>query len=221
VASTWAIVVAAGAGTRYAAGAPDAPDAPVKQFSVLGGSRVVDRSVHAAITSCDAVALALPPGVTWDGPPVDAVVEGGATRADSVRAGLRVVPDDVDVIVVHDAARPLASSALFGAVIAAVAAGADGAVPAVRVPDTIKRVDGDQVVATLARDDLVAVQTPQGFRAAALRAAHAVAADATDDAALVEAGGGRVVTVPGEPTNLKVTTRADLRVAEALVAQER
>ena len=141
----------------------------------------------------------------------DVTVAGGATRSASVRAGLAAVPADAAVIVVHDAARPLASPALFAAVVAALdEEGVDGAVPALPVTDTVKRVAGDAVVATLDRAELVAVQTPQAFRAEALRRAHASGLDATDDAALVELAGGRVVVVPGELTNLKITTSSDL-----------
>jgi 2-C-methyl-D-erythritol 4-phosphate cytidylyltransferase len=136
-----------------------------------------------------------------------------------VRAGLAAVPSDADVIVVHDAARPLATADLFAAVIDAVREGADAAVPAVVVTDTVKRVDGDRVLDTPPRETLVAVQTPQAFRAAALRAAHADGGDATDDAALVEAAGGTVLTVPGDPRNLKVTTTTDLTVAAALLGE--
>ena len=124
---------------------------------------------------------------------------GGATRSESVRAGLAAVPPDAEVVVVHDAARPLATAALFDAVIDAVRAGADGAVPGLPVADTLKRVDDVRVIETVDRVGLVAVQTPQAFRAGVLRAAHAPAADATDDAALVEALGGTVVVVPGDP----------------------
>src|SRR6184192_813416 len=120
-------------------------------------------------------------------------------------------------VVVHDAARPLAPPALFAAVIDAVRAGADAAVPGLPISDTVKRVDGDHVVETIARDELVAVQTPQAFRTDALRAAHTASGEATDDAALVEAAGGSVVVVPGDPRNLKVTTPADLVVAAALL----
>jgi 2-C-methyl-D-erythritol 4-phosphate cytidylyltransferase len=206
-----AIVVAAGSGERF--GAP-------KQFLPLGAARVVDHAVAAAATACDDVILVLPAGHSWDGAAVAATVTGGATRAESVRAGLAAVPPDADVIVVHDAARPLATAALFAAVIDAVRTGADAAVPAVAVTDTVKRVDGDRVLDTPPRDTLVAVQTPQAFRAATLRAAHAAGGDATDDAALVEAGGGTVVTVPGDPRNLKVTTTTDLAVAAALLAED-
>jgi 2-C-methyl-D-erythritol 4-phosphate cytidylyltransferase len=125
------------------------------------------------------------------------------------------------VIVVHDAARPFADTALFAAVVAAVRAGADGAVPAITVADTIKQVDGDGVVvATPDRDALVAVQTPQAFRADVLRRAHAGGAEGTDDAALVEAIGGRVVTVPGDPVNRKLTLPEDLEWARQRVATE-
>jgi 2-C-methyl-D-erythritol 4-phosphate cytidylyltransferase len=130
-----------------------------------------------------------------------------------VRAGLAAVPPEAEIIVVHDAARPLAPRSLFAAVIDAVRAGADGAIPGLPVADTIKRVQGDRVAATIERDGLVAVQTPQAFRAEVLRAAHAGGGGATDDAALVEAAGGKVVVVPGDPLNLKITTPYDLAQA--------
>ena len=117
---------------------------------------------------------------------------------------------------VHDGARPLASPALFGAVVDAVTGGADAAVPAVAMADTVKRVEDGVVTATVARHGLVTVQTPQAFRADILRAAHDAGADATDDATLVEARGATVRVVPGDPRNIKVTTAADLEVAQAL-----
>jgi 2-C-methyl-D-erythritol 4-phosphate cytidylyltransferase len=150
----------------------------------------------------------------WD---ADVVVEGGSSRSASVRAGLGCVPPDAAVVVVHDAARPLAEPELWSRVIDAVRAGADGAVPAVAVTDTVKLVEPGGMLTTLDRSRLVAVQTPQAFTAAALRSAHAGEEDATDDAALVEGHGGRVVVVDGAATNIKVTTPADLTVAAALV----
>jgi 2-C-methyl-D-erythritol 4-phosphate cytidylyltransferase len=147
----------------------------------------------------------------------DAVVTGGATRSASVRNGLAQVPADAEVIVVHDAARPLATPDLFEAVIAAVDDGADGALCAVPLTDTIRLTSGG----TVDRAELLAVQTPQAFRAAALRAAHAGGDDATDDAALVEANGGRVVVVSGSPTNVKITHPHDLVVAAALLEARR
>lgn len=206
--STWSIVVAAGAGTRF--GVP-------KQFEAVAGSRLVDRAVEAAALACDEVVVVLPAGVPWDGRRVAAAVPGGSTRSASVRAGLDAVAGSATVVVVHDAARPLAPPTLFEAVIAAVRAGADAAVPGLPIPDTVKSVVGDRVAETIPRDGLVAVQTPQAFRADALRAAHTARDDATDDAALVEAAGGHVVVVPGDARNLKVTTPDDLVVAAALL----
>ena len=212
----WAIVVAGGAGNRFGDSVP-------KQFLELGGLRLVDWALAAADAACDRVVAVLPAthldatmpaGVT--------TVAGGDTRSASVRAGLGAVPDDAGVIVVHDAARPLADPALFERVIAAVRAGADGAVPGVPVADTIKRIDpaGGRVLETLDRPALRAVQTPQAFAAPALRRAHAAGAEATYDAALVEAIGGRVVVVDGDPANLKVTGPDDLVRAEALLTRK-
>jgi 2-C-methyl-D-erythritol 4-phosphate cytidylyltransferase len=205
---TWAIVVAGGSGARFGGR---------KQFHEIGDTRLVDRAVDAATRATDGVVVVLPAGASWDGPAVDAAVTGGETRSASVRAGLAKVPPDAGIVVVHDAARPLASDALFAAVIDAVRRGADGAVPGVPVADAIKRVDANRVVETVARDDLVAVQTPQAFRAAALRAAHAGRADGPDDAALVEAAGGSVVVVPGEATNVKVTAPEDVAIVEGFL----
>jgi 2-C-methyl-D-erythritol 4-phosphate cytidylyltransferase len=202
----WAVVVAAGAGSRFGG---------LKQYEVLGPRRVVDWAVAAARSVSAGVVLAVPAGqAARSEERVDAVVEGGATRSASVRAGMAALPPDADIVVVHDAVRPLASTRLFEAVISAVQDGADGAVPGVPLSDTVKRVRLGAVVATLDRAELVAVQTPQAFRVAALRRAHAAAGDATDDAALVEAAGGRVVVVPGDPENLKITGPDDLVTAE-------
>jgi 2-C-methyl-D-erythritol 4-phosphate cytidylyltransferase len=205
---TWTIVVAAGSGARFGG---------AKQFAEVGATRLVDRAVHRATDCSDGVVVVLPVGAKWDGPPVSATVVGGATRAESVRAGLGAVPLDVEIVLVHDAARPLASARLFQSVIDAVRNGADGAVPGLAVSDTIKRVEGEKVLETVARDQLVAVQTPQAFRAGCLRAAHAEGGDGTDDAALVEAIGGNVVVVAGEATNVKVTGPEDLTLVEALL----
>ncbi len=202
-------MVAAGAGTRFGS---------AKQFADLGGRRVVDWAVEAAWSVSDGVVVVVPPGTAVE----PGSVAGGATRTQSVACGMAAVPADAEIILVHDAARPFAGPDLFAGVVAAVRAGADGVVPAVPLADTVKQVDADGVVvATPPRADLVAVQTPQGFRASALRRAHGEGREGTDDAALVEAIGGRVVTVAGDPANRKLTVADDLAWARQRVVGER
>ncbi len=191
---------------------------------MLDGRPVVAWSVEAARTVADGVVLVVPEGVAEDieaqGGPwgADLTVVGGSSRAASVRAGLAVVPEDASVIVVHDAARPLAGSELFAAVVQAVMTeGVDGAIPVLPVSDTLKRASGGVVRATVDRDGLVTVQTPQAFDAGVLRIAHRSGDDATDDAGLLEAVGATVRTVPGDPRNLKITHTDDLELAEALM----
>lgn len=204
----WCIVVAGGAGRRWGG---------AKQFEDLLGVRVIDRSVAAAASACDGVVAVVPADAA--GAPVtdvadaDVVVVGGASRSASVRAGLDAVPAHAEIVLVHDAARPLASPGLFARVIDAVRAGAVAAVPAVPVVDTIRQLDGGVVD----RDRLRAVQTPQGFDAATLRRVHAGEPDASDDAGLVEAAGGVVELVEGERSNLKLTDPIDRTVARALL----
>ncbi len=211
------IVLAGGSGARFGA---------EKQYVLLADRPVVawsvDRARSAAAadlatsgtTSGGGVVLVVPTHRLGEGfVGADVVVAGGSSRSASVRAGLAQVPDTAEVIVVHDAARPLASSALFASVIGAVLAGADAAVPGVAVTDTIRRRGGGIVD----RSDLLRVQTPQGFRAGALREAHRHLAEATDDATLVELAGGTVAVVPGEITNIKLTDPTDLAVANVLL----
>ena len=204
------MVVAGGTGDRF--GGP-------KQFARLGGRPVVAWALDAARPAVDGIVLVVPAGREAElvGAGADAVVPGGASRAASVRAGLAAVPADASVVVVHDGARPLASTGLFRAVIDAVRAGADAAVPGLAVTDTVKEVAGATVVRSLDRQGLVAVQTPQAFRAETLRAAHGAGGEATDDATLVEQAGGTVRVVPGEVRNVKVTTPSDLELVAALV----
>lgn len=202
---TWTIVVAAGKGSRFGG---------AKQYETLAGRRVLDWSVAAARSVSAGVVLVVPgEAASAEEPTVERTVAGGATRSASVRAGLEAVPREASVVLVHDAARPLASAVLFARVVEAVRAGADAVVPAVSVVDALRSRAGRPVD----RDQLVAVQTPQGFRADALRAAHVGSPEATDDAALVEASGGRLVIVEGERTNLKVTERTDLVLAAAIL----
>jgi 2-C-methyl-D-erythritol 4-phosphate cytidylyltransferase len=212
----WSIVVAGGSGRRFG---------QLKQFSPLGGRPVLEWAVQACRAHSAGVVLVLPSvAARSDGARhgADIVVAGGDSRAASVGLGLAAVPEGAEVVLVHDAARPLTTPAIFEAVLGALAEdGVDAVVPGVPVHDTIKQVDSFQIVtATLDRATLVAVQTPQGFRAAALRRAHAADGTngATDDATLVEATGGRVRVVPGDPGNLKITTLDDLALAERLLA---
>lgn len=190
-------------------------------------------SVDAARRVADGVVVVVPEGFGADGDPAggaasgagsapwgaDRMVTGGVSRADSVRAGLAAVPDDAAIIVVHDAARPLAAPSLFTAVVEAVRLeGASCAIPVLPVSDTLKRTSDGLVVSTVDRDGLVTVQTPQAFAAATLREAHRDGGLTTDDAGLVEQMGVAVRTVPGDPRNVKITRHEDLGLAEALMA---
>lgn len=193
----WTIVVGGGSGRRFGT---------AKQYEALGDLRVIDRSVAVATAVSDGVVVVVPA----EDAAREGAVAGGATRSESVRAGLAMVPASATIICVHDAARPLASIDVYRRTIAAVAAGADAAVPAIAVSDTVKIVIDGVVVSTPDRDTLVAVQTPQAFRAGVLRSAHEQGAGSTDDAALVEREGGRVVVVEGDRDNRKITHRDDL-----------
>lgn len=207
----WAVVVAGGAGLRFGA---------AKQFVPLHGKPVLAWALAAARTAVSGVVLVLPESAVdlsdWSSA-CDDVVVGAATRAGSVRAGLAAVPSSAEIVVIHDAARPLATPSLFAAVIAAVEAGAAGAIPGVPLADTVKRVAESCVVETLDRSELIAVQTPQAFDAAVLRRAHLGAPEATDDAGLLEKIGEKVAVVPGESTNVKLTSPADLAMLEVFV----
>jgi 2-C-methyl-D-erythritol 4-phosphate cytidylyltransferase len=175
----------------------------------------------------DEIVLAAPPG--WEEPAillaeelgcgkVSACVAGGATRAESVCRALGEVPEDVAVLLVHDAARPLVDDSVIERVLTALNEGWDGAVPALAVADTIKRVDGERVVETLRREELRAVQTPQAFVAPVLReACRGDVSGASDCASLVEGRGGRIKVVEGDPRLLKVTDAADLDRVAALL----
>ena len=204
----WAVVVAAGSGRRFGG---------AKQFEQLAGVRVLDRSVEACRSVCGGVVVVVSPDVVGSSnavvPGADLVVAGGATRSESVRRGLAAVPDSAELVLVHDAARPLVPAAVCGRVVAALRSGASAVVPVVPVTDTVRTVEGT----VLDRDQLRAVQTPQGFRRAALVAAHATEAVATDDAGLMELLGEQVEMVDGDPVNLKITSPSDLAVAAALL----
>jgi 2-C-methyl-D-erythritol 4-phosphate cytidylyltransferase len=212
--------VAAGSGERLGADRP-------KAFARLGGRPLLAESLERLDLSdwVDAIVVAAPPG--WEEPvillaeeiaasKVVAAVPGGATRADSVRTALAEVPADAVAVLVHDAARPMLVDEVIGRVLEPLAEGVDGVVPALRVADTVKRVRGAFVDETLARDELVGAQTPQAFPADVLRRALATEVEgATDCASYVEAAGGRVRVVDGDPRLLKITTAADLSLVES------
>ena len=233
------VVVAGGSGRRFGS---------MKQFERLdsagGGTRVLDHAVRTALECCDGVVLVVPADdvdderAHHDRARVE-VVAGGPTRTASTRCGLAAVPDTATVILVHDAARPFASVELFRSVIDAVADGVDGAVPGLPVTDTVKSIEvvptttvpglgaathrpavTPVVTATPDRATLVAVQTPQAFRADVLRRAHRQENEGSDDASLVEVIGGTVIVVPGEPDNRKITHPEDLAWAREHLARK-
>jgi 2-C-methyl-D-erythritol 4-phosphate cytidylyltransferase len=219
--SVWAVLAAAGRGERLDVDRP-------KAFAPLGGRPLLAESLERLEASgwVDSIVVVAPP--EWEEPvillaeelgcgKVVASVAGGETRAESVRIGVGEVADDAAVILVHDAARPLLPDEVVERVIAALNEGWDGAVPGLPVVDTVKRVEDGAVAETLPRAGLVTVQTPQAFVASVLRAA--LASDsllrATDCSSLVEAQGGRVKVVEGDPRLLKVTTSEDLALVES------
>jgi 2-C-methyl-D-erythritol 4-phosphate cytidylyltransferase len=215
--SVWALLAAAGSGERLGADRP-------KAFANLGGRPLLAESIE-RLDRCDwidAIVVAAPPG--WEEPvillaeelvasKVVAAVPGGASRAASVQAALAEVPAEAVAVLVHDCARPFVDDDVVGRVLAPLAEGADGVVPVLPLADTVKRVRGSVVEETVARDGLVAAQTPQAFPTETLRRALiGDLAGATDCASLVERAGGRVVVVDGDPRLLKVTTTADLEL---------
>jgi 2-C-methyl-D-erythritol 4-phosphate cytidylyltransferase len=221
-----AVILGGGAGERLGSSEPKA----FVEFA--GGTSLLRRAMDAAENAgvVDLLVAVVPAGYedrTKRSFPTATVVTGGATRQASVLAALDALEgaaSDDSIVLCHDAARPLASPRLFNAV-ARRAREADGAIPVVPVSDTVKRVADDRVVETVPRGGLALAQTPQGFRVGALRQAHRRAVEEglvfTDDAALMEWGGGVVRTVPGERTNIKVTTADDLELARAIIEARR
>jgi 2-C-methyl-D-erythritol 4-phosphate cytidylyltransferase len=220
VGATWALIAAAGTGERLGIDRP-------KAFASLGGRPLLAESLD-RLDRCplvDAIVVAAPPG--WEeasillaeelaASKVVACVTGGASRAESVAGALFEVPLGALVVLVHDAARPLVTDAVVERLLGPLGKGFDGAVPALRVTDTLKRVQDGLIAETIDRERLVAAQTPQAFLAPSLRRAFAgEIASATDCASLVERSGGRVAVVEGDPRLLKVTTPADLALVES------
>ena len=220
--SVWAVLAAAGSGERLGIDRP-------KAFARLGGRPLLATSLERLEASdwIEGIVIAAPP--EWEEPAtlvaeevgaskVASAVTGGATRAESVRTAVTEVPDEATVIVVHDAARPFLSDAVLARVLVPLGEGWEGALPAVPLADTVKRVRGEEVLETVDRDELVAAQTPQAFRADVLRTAlGGDVAGATDCASLVEAANGRVKIVEGDPLLFKVTSATDLTLAERLL----
>lgn len=216
------ILLAAGAGRRLGRSEP-------KALLLIGGRPVLAVAAAAAAASgVGGLVVTFPPG--WEGRARACVVglevdvrfvEGGETRQASVRAALGEVPASVPVVAIHDAARPFASPDLFRRVLRAVERGPDGAVPVLPVADTVLRVRGEVVEGVESREELALGQTPQAFRTAALREAHANAeaagASFTDDASMLRWAGYDVLAVPGDPDNVKITTLADLAHADRLM----
>jgi 2-C-methyl-D-erythritol 4-phosphate cytidylyltransferase len=219
--SVWAVIVAAGRGERLGLDRP-------KAFANLRNRPLLAESLERLENSdwVDSIVVAAPPD--WEEPTIllaeelgcGKVVEavtGGETRAESVRAALAKIPDDAAVILVHDAARPIVPEDVIERLLTSLNEGWDGAVPVLPLRDTVKRVEGDRVVETVDRGGLALAQTPQAFVAAALRAAAAGNGEATDCSALVEAHGGTIKAVPGDPRLIKVTAPADLEAVERLL----
>jgi len=213
------VVPAAGLGVRLGPGAP-------KALREVAGEPLLAhalRGLRSAPSIGPVVVVAPAPDVQAVTRLVAAydvgVVAGGAQRQDSVRLGLAALPAEVDLVLVHDAARCLTPRHVVEAVVAALRAGADAVVPVLPIADTVKQVDGQLVLRTVDRADLRAVQTPQGFRRAVLERAHSSGLRATtDDAGLVEALGGTVTTVPGDDEAFKITRPLDLLLAQAVLA---
>jgi 2-C-methyl-D-erythritol 4-phosphate cytidylyltransferase len=222
--AVWAVLAAAGRGERLGSDRP-------KAFARLGGRPLLAESLERLEGSdwIDQIVIAAPP--QWEEPSilvaeeiaatkVNSAVTGGASRAESVRLALEDVPEEAAVVLVHDAARPLLPEEVIERVLAPLSEGWDGVVPTLPLADTVKRVERDRVVETLPRGDLVAAQTPQAFLPHVLR--RALAGDvsgATDCASLVEAGGGRVKAVQGDPRLLKVTDTEDLALVESWLSE--
>lgn len=217
--SVWAILAAAGTGERFGADRP-------KAFVRLGELPLLAESLRRLEDSpwIDGIVIAAPPG--WEEPAillaeelgagkVSACVTGGPTRTASVRAAMADVPPEAAAALVHDAARPVLPEDVIERVLAPLSEGWDGVVPGLPLADTVKRVRGGEVVETLAREELAAVQTPQAFVAPVLRDALRAGGEASDCAALVEARGGRVTVVPGDRRLLKITTPEDLELVSS------
>ena len=213
--SVWTVVVAAGSGLRFGG---------KKQLMEVGGVQVFLHSVKAASLVSDGIVVVVPKEnvdvvneLVAGKDKVKGVVSGGSTRSESVRCGLNLVPEEIKILVVHDAVRPVASQKLFSRVVSEVQSGSEAVVPITPVVDSIRSRQGDQID----RENLVAIQTPQAFDAGLLRKAHLTGDDALDDASLVESVGGHISFIEGDVRNIKITFPSDLLIVEKFLNELR
>lgn len=202
------IVLAAGSSVRMGVS---------KQFlELVPGVRIIDRVVATCRSATDWVGVVVPQGTAWAGAPVEALIDGGATRFHSLLAGAAAVPPDAEIVVVHSASHPLASVELLERVIGAVERGADGAVPVLGAVDAIKRRHADGTLTSVGREGLVTAQAPTAYARSLLDRALGAVETVIEESAAVEAIGGRIVAVAGELINLHITDRASLEVVRHL-----
>jgi 2-C-methyl-D-erythritol 4-phosphate cytidylyltransferase len=207
-----AIVLAAGSGARFGG---------AKQFATLAGERLVDRAVRLMTETIGPPVLALPPGTSWDGAPVLAVVSGGDSRTESVRRALAAVPDAAETVIVHDVARPLATAEQVSALVQAISDGADCALPTWPLPDTLKFAGPDGTVEHRGREGYVMAQTPMAFTVAMLRRVFETFAEVPiEESIAVERLGGRVVAIPGDRWSHHVVEPRDLDLIGRILAGE-
>ena len=207
-----ALVLAAGSGTRMGA---------AKQFLELApDQRLVDRTLAAVAELADWVGLVLPADHAWGGADVDAIIAGGDSRHASLANGLALLPDDIEVVIVHSASHPLATPSLAANLVARIVEGADAAVPFLPAADVIKRRAADGSLTTVGRETLGAAQCPMAFARPVLDRAFAEAEPGIEESALVEAIGGVVAAEPGESANVHVIDESTLAIARDLVRGE-
>ena len=211
----WTVLVAAGEGLRFGSKKQLAELAgmPVLLHSTLNASSVSDGIV--IVTSADDIDFVENSLKSFN--LLHEVVEGGTTRSESVRYGLEKVPHDSEIVIVHDGVRPLASQELFKLVVEKVKNGSEAVVPVVPIADSLRSIDGKQID----RDEVLIVQTPQAFNASLLRKAYSSYKEATDDSSLVELAGGIIDFVDGDVSNLKITVKSDLLIAEQFLIAEK
>jgi len=208
-ASLAAVVLAAGGGERF--GTP-------KQYALLAGERLIDRAVRFARRFTDVVVVVLPGGHAWEGPAVHAAVAGGSSRTESLRNGMKVLPNGAELVLVHDVVRPLATAGIVPKLLEAIDAGADAAVPVWPLPDTLKELHEDGRLTHVGREGLVVAQSPIAFRTLTLsRMFDELPEIPIEETVGIERIGGRVAGVPGDPWSHHVVEPRDLALMERLL----